>query len=355
MADKWRTLREWPELILEQLEDAGVARVVLNRPDKRNCLNEPLVAAWFEALDIVRADRDIKVVVTKGAGICFSSGLDLHFLRKVSEEPRDWDRPTPTVQMAETLRGFPRIVIAQVHGYCLGGALGIMNCHDLVFAADDAQFGMPEILRASFGQLVTATLVHGGIPLKKVALMQLVGSNISGAEANRWGNYLPGAARCGAGSDRDIDCARNRVAPPSAARARQNHRADGPRPFAVASHPARSIGLRAHAPCDGPDCARELLPAIAEGWPEFGVQAAGCLAARPVGIAFMSDFSFASFANLLGCSDVDQPAWLERPQSPSELALRHPPNALHPASTVPRFVLRASIWERGSRPAPFAK
>src|SRR5580693_6073570 len=79
MTDTWRTLKAWPELILEQLADAGVA----------------LVAAWFEALDIVRADREIKVVITKGAGICFSSGLDLHFLRKVSEEPRDWDRPTP--------------------------------------------------------------------------------------------------------------------------------------------------------------------------------------------------------------------------------------------------------------------
>ena len=186
-ADKWRVIKQWPELILEQLEDAGVARVTLNRPDKRNCLNEALVTAWFDALDIVRDDREIKAVITKGAGICFSSGLDLHFLRKVSEEPRDWDRPTLTVQMAEALRAFPRIVIAQVHGYCLGGALGIMNCHDLVFAADDAQFGMPEILRGSFGQLVTSTLVHGAIPIKKVALMQLVGRNISGEEADRWG------------------------------------------------------------------------------------------------------------------------------------------------------------------------
>jgi feruloyl-CoA hydratase/lyase len=197
MANTWRTLRQWPELVLERLEDAGVARVVLNRPDKRNCLNEALVMAWFEALDIVRADREIKTVITKGAGVCFSSGLDLHFLRQVSEEPRDWDRPTPTVQMAEALRGFPRIMIAQVHGYCLGGALGIMNCHDLVFAADDAQFGMPEILRGSFGQLVTSTLVHGGIPLKKVALMQLVGRNISGEEADRWGvisQSMPAAA-----------------------------------------------------------------------------------------------------------------------------------------------------------------
>jgi len=187
MTDTWRTLKAWPELILEQLADAGVARVILNRPDKRNCLNEALVAAWFDALDIVRADREIKAVITKGAGICFSSGLDLHFLRKVSEEPRDWDRPTPTVQMAEALRGFPRIVIAQVHGYCLGGALGIMNMHDIVIAADDAQLGMPEILRGSFGQLVTSTLLNGRIPIKKVTWMQLVGRNISGAEADRLG------------------------------------------------------------------------------------------------------------------------------------------------------------------------
>jgi len=188
MADNWIVEKEWPELILERLEDAGVARITLNRPEKRNALNEPLVEAFFESLEIIRADREIKAVITRGAGKVYSAGLDLHFLREISNAGLlDWDRPTPTVQLAEALRGFPRIMIAQVHGYCLGGALGIMNCHDLVFAADDAQFGMPEILRGSFGQLVTSTLMHGSIPMKKVTLMQLVGKNISGEEADRWG------------------------------------------------------------------------------------------------------------------------------------------------------------------------
>ena len=188
MTDGWQGLKEWPELILERLEGAGVARIVLNRPDKRNALNGPLVTAYFEALEMVRAERDLKVVITKGSGVAFSSGLDLHFLRSVSSgDALDWDRPTLTIRLAEALRVFPRVMIAQVHGYCLGGALGIMNCHDLVFAADDAQLGMPEILRGSFGQLVTSTLVHGAIPIKKVALMQLVGRNITGAEADRLG------------------------------------------------------------------------------------------------------------------------------------------------------------------------
>jgi enoyl-CoA hydratase/carnithine racemase len=188
MSDTWRRLKEWPELVLERLADAGVARVVLNRPEKRNAWNEPLVAAFFEALEIVRADRELKAVITKGAGPCFSAGLDLHFLKVVSSGPLlDWDRPTATIQLAEAIRVFPRVMIAQVHGYCLGGALGIVNCHDLVFAAEDAQLGMPEILRGSFGQLVTSTLIHGRIPIKKVALIQLLGRNLSGTEADRLG------------------------------------------------------------------------------------------------------------------------------------------------------------------------
>jgi enoyl-CoA hydratase/carnithine racemase len=99
----------------------------------------------------------------------------------------DWDRPSLTIQIAEDIRAFPRIIIAQVHGYCLGGALGIMNCHDIVFAAEDAQLGMPEVLRGSFGQLVTATLMHSGLSVKKLSLIALGGKNISGKEADALG------------------------------------------------------------------------------------------------------------------------------------------------------------------------
>src|ERR1700732_4453118 len=188
VSDSWQKLKEWPELILERLAGAGVARIILNRPDKRNCWNRPLCLAFMEALEIIRADKELKVVISKGAGTVYSSGLDLNFLREVSNGPLlDWDRPNLTIAIAEAVRAFPRIMIAQVHGYCLGGALGIMNCHDLVYAADDAQLGMPEILRGSFGQLVTSTLLHGGLPVKKLAHIALVGRNITGVEADALG------------------------------------------------------------------------------------------------------------------------------------------------------------------------
>jgi enoyl-CoA hydratase/carnithine racemase len=188
MSDTWKKIKEWPELILERLDDAGVARIVLNRPEKRNCWNRPLAKAFLESLEIIRPDKELKVVITKGNGPVFSSGLDLTFLREVSNGPMlDWDRPNITIQIAEDLRAFPRIMIAQVHGYCLGGALGIMNCHDIVFAAEDAQLGMPEVLRGSFGQLVTATLMHSGLPVKKLSLIALGGKNVTGKEADALG------------------------------------------------------------------------------------------------------------------------------------------------------------------------
>ena len=103
MADIWQPLKQWPELLLERLADAGVARIVLDRPEKRNCWNRPLCKAFVEALEIVRSDKGLKVVITKGAGPVYSSGLDLNFLREVSNGPLlDWDRPNLTIQIAET-------------------------------------------------------------------------------------------------------------------------------------------------------------------------------------------------------------------------------------------------------------
>ena len=94
MAVSWKDLKRWSELYLERMEDAGVARVVLNRPDKRNAQTGTLVQAFFEALEIIRADLELKVVITKGAGTSFSAGLDLHYLNFLDHEPlRDFDRP----------------------------------------------------------------------------------------------------------------------------------------------------------------------------------------------------------------------------------------------------------------------
>ena len=242
MTDTWTTIKDWPDALrLERLSDAGVARIMLNRPEKKNSLTGEIFKAFFNSLEIIRADRELKVLITKGEGGCYSSGFYLPFLRAHSHDGlADWDKPRTMDRLAEELRFFPRVTIAQVEGYCLGGALAMMNSHDLVFAAEDAQMGMPEVMRGSFGQFATCTLFHSQIPMKKAAYIQLVGENISGAEADRVGlvsRAYPAAEL--EGKDQRLR-ARIVAAPSRGAGARQDRGADGARSVADRRDEARS-------------------------------------------------------------------------------------------------------------------
>jgi enoyl-CoA hydratase/carnithine racemase len=175
-------------VVLEKFAEKRVARISLNRPEKRNAINQQLIDDVMAALEEIRADQKMRVVIIKGNGPSFCSGLDLYYLRSLHRAPPgDWDRSSPPRALFDAVRNFPKVTIAQIHGYCLGGGLALMNSHDLVIAATDAQIGMPEILRGSFGQMATSTLFHSGVSMKKAALIQLTGKNFSGAEADRIG------------------------------------------------------------------------------------------------------------------------------------------------------------------------
>lgn len=180
--------RDFATVIVEKFTEKRVGRINLNRPEKRNAINQQMVDDVLAALEEVRADQQIRVVILKGNGPSFCSGLDLYYLRSLHQgPPGDWDRSSPPRTLFDAVRNFPKVTIAQIHGYCLGGGLALMNSHDLVIAATNAQIGMPEILRGSFGQMATSTLFHSGVSMKKAALIQLTGKNLSGAEADRIG------------------------------------------------------------------------------------------------------------------------------------------------------------------------
>jgi enoyl-CoA hydratase/carnithine racemase len=173
---------------IEYFAERKFARVVLNRPQKHNAIDGQMIDEWLAALESLRNDSTIRVVITKGAGRSFGSGLDLHYLRSISATPSlDWQRSNIARTLADTIRDYPKVTIAQVHGYCLGQAMVNMLSHDLAFAADTAQIGMPEIVRGSFGQLATSNLFHAGLPKKKAAMIQLSAQYVSGSEADRLG------------------------------------------------------------------------------------------------------------------------------------------------------------------------
>lgn len=180
---------EAPRIQLERLNDIKVARITLNRAEKRNALDAQMIDEYLAALESVRNDSGIRVVITRAAGPSFCAGLDLHYLRDYlyAPPPGDFERSSAPRTLYNCIRHFPKVTIAQVHGYAVGGGYCVLASHDLAFAATNAQIGLPEIPRGSFGQFATSLLYHSGIPIKKAIMMHYTGYNITGAEADRIG------------------------------------------------------------------------------------------------------------------------------------------------------------------------
>lgn len=171
--------------VLDKTVENGVATLTLGRPEKRNALNGDLLDALQDAFESLRHDDAVQCIVTRGQGPSFCSGMDLHYLKGLRGTHLDVPRKLP--HLLRTIRHHPKVTIAQVHGYALGGGLVLINAHDLAFAATDAQIGMPEIIRGSFGRFATSSLFHSGVPYKKAFLMQLSGHNLTGEEASNVG------------------------------------------------------------------------------------------------------------------------------------------------------------------------
>jgi methylglutaconyl-CoA hydratase len=128
-------------LILYQVEP-GIARITLNRPEKRNALNPELISELKKVLQ--SSDR---LVVLSGAGKDFCSGADLSGLHDMAEA-NVLDHIASAREMAElflAMRRFPHPIIAAVRGRALAGGCGLATAADIVLASDSAQFGYPEV------------------------------------------------------------------------------------------------------------------------------------------------------------------------------------------------------------------
>lgn len=128
-------------------EDRGrVRHVVMNRPEKRNALNQELLRALGDALREARDDEEVHCVVLRGEGPVFSAGVDLDELASFAGQPGVL-RPFRTVflECANLCEEMPKPVVCQIQRTCVGGALEIALGADLRVASGDAQLGLPEV------------------------------------------------------------------------------------------------------------------------------------------------------------------------------------------------------------------
>ena len=127
--------------------DQGVARITLNRPEKRNALDAELISEVRDAVRTSARDESVRVVLVTGAGADFCSGADLSGLEQ-SFHAGVLDHMADARNMAELfvdMRHHPRPIVAAVRGRALAGGCGLATACDLILATESARFGYPEV------------------------------------------------------------------------------------------------------------------------------------------------------------------------------------------------------------------
>jgi enoyl-CoA hydratase len=176
--------------------DGPVATITLNRPERLNTIVPPMPDEFAAAIATAVRDESVKVIVLRGAGRAFCAGYDFgdgfhHWDEQLTTDGK-WDPGKdfrvagtygPTQQFMSMWRA-PKPVIAQVHGWCVGGGSDTALCADIVIASDDAQIGTP--YSRMWGCYLSGMWLYR-LGLTKAKEYALTGKPLSGVEAARVG------------------------------------------------------------------------------------------------------------------------------------------------------------------------
>src|SRR6202795_3769321 len=170
------------------LEFSGeIAKITLNRPDKRNAINTQMIAELQTVLDTIEKSHS-RVVIVTGAGKAFCAGMDLEMLAAITKqspaENQDDARGIP--KMLGPFWSFPRPMIAAVNGAAYAGGCGIATLCDFTLAVPDAKFGYTEV-KIGFLPAIVSVFLTRQIGDKRSRDLLLTGRIIGAAEAKEFG------------------------------------------------------------------------------------------------------------------------------------------------------------------------
>jgi enoyl-CoA hydratase/carnithine racemase len=165
----------------------GVARLTLNRPERRNALSWSLVEEMRDRVRAARDDDAVRVLVLSGAGDrAFCAGADLTGMRADAGHAELHEARGQLAGLFDDLWSVGKPTIASVRGYCLAGGFGLAMSCDLVVAADDAVFGTPEIDVGLWPYMITVPLCRS-MPPKRALELMMTGRRVGADEADRLG------------------------------------------------------------------------------------------------------------------------------------------------------------------------
>lgn len=175
-----------PSELLYDVAD-GVARLTINRPERRNALSWGVISGIRQRIAEAKADDSVRVVVLTGAGDkAFCAGADLGGMAEGAGYLDLHEGRGELARLFEDMWALGKPTIARVRGYALAGGFGLALACDMVIAADDAQFGTPEIDVGLWPFMITVPLMRS-MPPKKALELMLTGRRVDAAEADRIG------------------------------------------------------------------------------------------------------------------------------------------------------------------------
>ncbi len=166
----------------------GIARIVLNRPERRNAIDQELLTEFRSALGAAAVDETARVVLLVGAGKDFCSGMDLRTFADVGADdlPKFQAEARNMAGVLLDMRRHPRPIVAAVQGRALGGGCGIATAADIVLASDSAQFGYPEV-NLGFVPAIVMALLRRLVSEKRAFELIATGAVISAGAALEFG------------------------------------------------------------------------------------------------------------------------------------------------------------------------
>ncbi len=175
------------QVVIYKVEGA-VARVTMNRPEKRNALNDDLVSALKSSVRRAHDDHDIRAVILSGAGPDFCAGADLSALQKIANASvaENLDDARSLMELFTLLREVRVPIISAVRGRALAGGCGLALGCDLVIAEAEARFGFPEV-KIGFVPAMVMTILRRNVSEKKAFELISLGKEISAIEAASFG------------------------------------------------------------------------------------------------------------------------------------------------------------------------
>jgi methylglutaconyl-CoA hydratase len=170
-----------------EIKDAA-AYLTLNRPDKRNALNEAVISELKQALREAEADASVKAVVLRGAGKDFCAGADLAQLQRVAQATvlDNLDDALGFADLLLQMRRLKKPIIAAVHGRAFAGGAGIATACDLVLATRSAQFCYTEV-KIGFVPAVVMAIARRNLSEKRAFEILTTGKLLSAEEAAAYG------------------------------------------------------------------------------------------------------------------------------------------------------------------------